>query len=90
MKKLLENLERMSAEDSSLNASLASVRTLTDRMTGPQGALGGLLGSEENAKKVDRRARPRQRAARFPRGRVGAGSTARSRGRTRASSARAA
>lgn len=52
MKRLLENLERMSGEDSSLNASLANVRTLTDRMTGPQGALGGLLGGEENAKKV--------------------------------------
>jgi phospholipid/cholesterol/gamma-HCH transport system substrate-binding protein len=52
MKRLLENLERMSAEDSSLNASLANVRTLTDRMSGPQGALGGLLGSEENARKV--------------------------------------
>jgi phospholipid/cholesterol/gamma-HCH transport system substrate-binding protein len=52
MKKLLENLEKMTAEDSSLNASLASVRAVTQRMTGPQGALGGLLGSEENAKKV--------------------------------------
>ncbi|MCM2326527.1 MAG: MlaD family protein [Lysobacter sp.] len=52
MKRLLENLERMSAEDSSLNASLASVKTLTDRMSGPSGALGGILGSEENARKV--------------------------------------
>jgi phospholipid/cholesterol/gamma-HCH transport system substrate-binding protein len=52
LKKLLENLEKMTAEDSSLNASLASVRTVTQRMTGPHGALGGLLGSEENAKKV--------------------------------------
>ena len=52
MKKLLDNLERMSAEDSALNASLANVRALTDRMSGPQGALGGILGSEENARKV--------------------------------------
>ncbi|MBK6981361.1 MAG: MCE family protein [Betaproteobacteria bacterium] len=52
MKRLLENLERMSGEESSLNASLANVRRLTDRMTGPQGALGGLLGGEENARKV--------------------------------------
>lgn len=52
MKRLLENLERMTGQDSSLNASLANVRTLTDRMTGPQGALGGLLGGEENARKV--------------------------------------
>ncbi len=52
MKRLLENLERMSGEESSLNASLANVRKLTERMTGPQGALGGLLGGEEDAKKV--------------------------------------
>ena len=52
MKRLLENLERMSGEESSLNVSLANVRRLTERMNGPQGALGGLLGGEENAKKV--------------------------------------
>ena len=52
MKRLLENLERMTAEDSSLNASLASVRTLTERMSGPHGALGGILGSEDKARKV--------------------------------------
>jgi phospholipid/cholesterol/gamma-HCH transport system substrate-binding protein len=52
MKRLLENLERMTADGSSLNESLENVRTLTRRMSGPQGALGGLLGSEDNAKKV--------------------------------------
>jgi phospholipid/cholesterol/gamma-HCH transport system substrate-binding protein len=52
MKKLLENLERMTAEDSSLNASLANVREVTGRMTGKHGALGGLLGGDENARKV--------------------------------------
>lgn len=52
MKRLLENLERMTAEDSSLNASFASVKMLTERMSGPSGALGGILGSEENARKV--------------------------------------
>lgn len=52
MKRLLENLERMSAEDSALNASLANARKLTESMTGPQGALAGLLGSEESARKV--------------------------------------
>lgn len=52
MKRLLGNLERMTAEDSSLNASFASVKTLTERMSGPSGALGGILGSEENARKV--------------------------------------
>ncbi len=52
MKRLLENLDRMTSTDSNLSASIANVRALTDRMTGPQGALGGLLGSEENAKKA--------------------------------------
>jgi len=52
LKRLLENLERMTAEDSNLNASFASVKTLTERMSGPGGALGGILGSEENARKV--------------------------------------
>jgi phospholipid/cholesterol/gamma-HCH transport system substrate-binding protein len=52
MKRLLENLERMTAEDSSLNASFASVKTLTERMSGPGGALAGVLGGEENARKV--------------------------------------
>ena len=36
LKRLLENLERMTAEDSNLNASFASVKTLTERMSGPQ------------------------------------------------------
>ncbi len=52
MKRLLENLERMTAQDSSLSASLDSVRSLTARMSGPSGALGGILGSEENARKL--------------------------------------
>lgn len=52
MKRLLENLERMTGQESNLNASLANLRTLTERMTGPRGALDGLLGGEENAKKV--------------------------------------
>jgi phospholipid/cholesterol/gamma-HCH transport system substrate-binding protein len=52
MKRLLENLEHMTDRESSLNASFESVRKLTERMSGPSGALGGLLGSEENARKV--------------------------------------
>jgi len=52
MRELLSNLERMSAEDSSLNASLDNVRSVTERMKGRYGALGGVLGSDENAKKV--------------------------------------
>jgi phospholipid/cholesterol/gamma-HCH transport system substrate-binding protein len=52
LKRLLENLERMTAQDSGLNASFESVKILTERMSGPGGALAGILGSEENARKV--------------------------------------
>lgn len=52
MRALIENLERMSGADSSLNTSLANVQTLTGRMNGRYGALAGVLGSEDNARKV--------------------------------------
>ncbi len=52
MRALLENLERMSGTGSSLNASLANVQTVTERMKGRYGALAGVLGSEDNARKV--------------------------------------
>jgi phospholipid/cholesterol/gamma-HCH transport system substrate-binding protein len=49
---LLENLEAMTGPDSSMNASLAQVRSVTERLNGRYGALGVALGSEDNAKKV--------------------------------------
>ena len=49
---LLENLERMSGSESSLSASLANVKTVTERMKGRYGALAGVLGGEDNARKV--------------------------------------
>jgi phospholipid/cholesterol/gamma-HCH transport system substrate-binding protein len=52
MRALLENLERMSGAGSSLSASIANVQTVTDRMKGRYGALAGVLGSEDNARKV--------------------------------------
>jgi len=52
MRDLLANLERMSADGSPLNTSLDNVRSVTERMKGRYGALGGVLGSDENAKKV--------------------------------------
>ena len=52
MRALLENLELMSGANSSLSASLANVQTVTERMKGRHGALAGVLGSEENARKV--------------------------------------
>lgn len=52
MRSVLDKIERMTASDSDLNASLANLRVVSERMTGRYGALGGLLGGDENAKKV--------------------------------------
>jgi phospholipid/cholesterol/gamma-HCH transport system substrate-binding protein len=52
VKSLLANLQSMTSADSSLSASLGNVRGVTERMAGRSGVLGGVLGSEENAKKV--------------------------------------
>ncbi len=51
-KAILENLQQMSGPDSSLNASLGNLQTVTERMKGRYGALGGALGSDANARKV--------------------------------------
>lgn len=52
MKNLLENLQALTAPDSSLTTSLGNVRTVTERMAGSSGALAAALGSEANANKV--------------------------------------
>jgi phospholipid/cholesterol/gamma-HCH transport system substrate-binding protein len=53
---LLENLDRMSGAESSLNASLGNLQAITSSLssnvTGRYGVLGGVLGGEENAKKI--------------------------------------
>lgn len=51
-KELLDNLGGLTSESGSLGASLANVKTLTDRINGPGGALTVLLGSELEAKKL--------------------------------------
>lgn len=51
-KALLDNLERLTHEGSSLDQSLDNVNTVTTRMTGNYGMLEGLLGSADKAKKV--------------------------------------
>lgn len=51
-RELIENLERMTGADSSLNASLANVQSVSARMKGRYGALAGVLGSDDNARKV--------------------------------------
>ena len=52
MRALLENLEHMSGTGSSLSNSLANVQTVTERMKGRYGALAGVLGGEDSARKV--------------------------------------
>jgi phospholipid/cholesterol/gamma-HCH transport system substrate-binding protein len=49
---LLENLDNMTRSDSSINASLTNLQTVTGRLSGPYGVLTGVLGSEDNAKKI--------------------------------------
>jgi phospholipid/cholesterol/gamma-HCH transport system substrate-binding protein len=52
VKDILDNIEHMTAEDSSINQSLAHVKQVTERMAGEHGVMGGLLGEPENAQKV--------------------------------------
>jgi len=49
---LLDNLERMTGDESSLNTSLAHLKVVTERLTGRYGMLNGVLGSDEHAKKL--------------------------------------
>jgi phospholipid/cholesterol/gamma-HCH transport system substrate-binding protein len=49
---LLENLQAMTNTDSHINASLAHIDTLTGRLTGRYGVLGGALGGDEEARKL--------------------------------------
>lgn len=48
-RQLLQNLIAISAEGSSVNASLANVKTFTERLNGRGGAMGALLGSDAHA-----------------------------------------
>lgn len=49
---LLENLDNMTRADSSLNTSLGHLQTVTEKLTGRYGMLGGVLGSDDNARKI--------------------------------------
>ena len=52
MRQVLDHIEHITAGDSDLNAILANLRVVSASLTGRYGALGGLLGGDENAKKV--------------------------------------
>ena len=49
---LLENLETMTATDSDINGTLANINSVTGRMSGPGGVLGGVLGGDAEASKL--------------------------------------
>jgi phospholipid/cholesterol/gamma-HCH transport system substrate-binding protein len=50
-KELVANLARITAQDAPLAASLGNVQTLTERLNGPKGAVGALLGDDADAAK---------------------------------------
>jgi phospholipid/cholesterol/gamma-HCH transport system substrate-binding protein len=51
-RELIGNLNKLTASDSSLAGSLDNVKTLTEKLNGPQGAMGALLGNDADAKKI--------------------------------------
>jgi len=51
-RELLANLNALTAQDAALGGSLANVRALTERLNGPGGALGVLMGNEADARKI--------------------------------------
>jgi phospholipid/cholesterol/gamma-HCH transport system substrate-binding protein len=52
LRSTLENIETMTGPGGSLQASLGNLRTVTERVGGRHGALGAVLGNDEDARKV--------------------------------------
>jgi phospholipid/cholesterol/gamma-HCH transport system substrate-binding protein len=52
LRSVLENVEQMTGSGGGLQTSLGNVRAITERLSGPHGALGAVLGNEDDAKKV--------------------------------------
>ena len=52
LRSTLENIEQMTGPGGSLQASLGNLRASTERLGGRHGALGAVLGNDEDAKKV--------------------------------------
>ena len=51
-RELMGNLNALTAQDAALGSSLANVQALTQRLNGPGGALGVLMGNEADARKI--------------------------------------
>ena len=52
VRELVSNLSALTSTDAPLNASLQSLQTAADRLNGPRGALGVLLGNEADIRKI--------------------------------------
>jgi phospholipid/cholesterol/gamma-HCH transport system substrate-binding protein len=52
LRNVLENVDQMTDAGSSLDKSFANLRVITERMAGKSGVLAGVLGGEDNAKKL--------------------------------------
>jgi phospholipid/cholesterol/gamma-HCH transport system substrate-binding protein len=52
LRSILENVEQLTSSAGALQASLGQIRTVTERVGGRHGALGAVLGNDEDAKKV--------------------------------------
>lgn len=52
VRELLANLNAMTQGDAAINRTLANLQVTTERLNGPQGALGVLAGNEADAKKL--------------------------------------
>jgi len=51
-RELVRNMSAITAQDAPLATSLGNVQTVTERMKGPRGALGVLMGNEQDARKL--------------------------------------
>lgn len=51
-REMLQNLTQLTAQESELGKSLANVQAMTERLNGPRGALGVLLGNEADTKRL--------------------------------------
>lgn len=51
-REVLENINAMTGQDAELRGSLANLQQVTEKLKGPQGALGVLFGNEADAKKL--------------------------------------
>lgn len=52
MRSILDNIESLTAAGGNLQASVAAARAVTERAAGKQGALGALLGNEQDVQKL--------------------------------------